>query len=226
MPSIKASELKAEILLVGLDHRYQWRESVSPTTLEHEQRKKFIGRITQEIKQFQPNIVVDETPDTDNEKLLALLPVPPVPVDISDTRKLERQFDIERSIHFVCPYVDSIRERYWRYRLHCLVTDFWAKNQSAPRVLMFVGALHLEASFQRKSFPDQLAQEGYAVKQVNLYKEAGWDHSWVGDWKHPAKPSDWKPRFKCCTISSEFPYQSSERCHYKTYWKEFLANRK
>jgi hypothetical protein len=159
---------KAEILLVGLIHRYQWRESSSPSPLEHEQRKKFIERIKKEVRQFQPNIVVDETPDTDNEELLGLLPTRPVPVDISDARKLERKFDIERCIHFVCPYVDSIRERYWRYRLHCLIKDFCTKNDSTPRILMFVGALHLEASFERKPFPDLLISAGYTVGQINL----------------------------------------------------------
>jgi hypothetical protein len=53
----------------------------------------------------------------------------------------------------LCSYVDSIRERYWCYRLHHLV-----KDRREPRVLMFVGAKHLEPRFQRISFPALLTK--------------------------------------------------------------------
>jgi hypothetical protein len=57
---------KPRVFLFGLIHAYQWLESPQPSPLEREQRRKFTDRIRQEIQQFQPNIIADETPDTDN----------------------------------------------------------------------------------------------------------------------------------------------------------------
>jgi hypothetical protein len=68
-------------------------------------------------------------------------------------------------------------------RLHHLV-----KDRRDPRVLMFVGAKHLEPCFQRISFPALLTKGQYAVASVNLYEEAGWGHSWVQGWRHPVTP--------------------------------------
>jgi hypothetical protein len=175
------------VLLVGTFHAYQWLESMRPTPLEREQRHKFTERIRQEIQQFQPNIIADETPDTDNVEPLAVLPTTRIPVDIRDARK-ERGLGIKRSMHFVCPLVDSIRERYWRFRLHC-----FSKSQPEPRILMFVGALHLDPCFERFSFPDLLVRAAHVVTTVNLCKEPGWDHTWIHDWRHPVTPTTGSP---------------------------------
>ena len=83
---------------------------------------------------------------------------------------------------------DSVRERYWRRRLHQLV-----RTHPQPRVLMFVGALHLESCFERSSFADLLMNAGYNVVCANLWREAGWDHSWVREWQHPITPTAGSP---------------------------------
>jgi hypothetical protein len=210
---------QARVLLLGVNHTYQWLESTAPTPLEREQRSKFTERIRGEVQQFQPNIIADETPDTDNADLLAALPAVPIPVDITDSRKQEHGLNIQRSIHFVCPFVDSIRERYWRLCLHRL-----SKRQGEPRVLMFVGAHHLEPCFDRISFPDLLVKGGYAVTTVDLYKGPEWDHSWIHDWRHPVTPSTGSPpTLRCCVATGS--YQRDQRCEHKIYWKNFPANK-
>jgi hypothetical protein len=209
---------KIEILLVGIMHQYQWRESSIPSQLEQSQRSRFVERVREIVRNFQPNVVADETPDTDNPQLLAILPTRPVPVDIPHERKLSRRFDIRRSFRFVCPYVDSVRERYWRHRLHHLVI-----GRPEPRVLMFIGALHLEGCFQRIAFPELLMRAGYSVEIVNLYKEADWDHSWVWEWRHPITPTTAPvPTQECCVLGGEF--WDDQRCKRKVSWKDFLAS--
>jgi hypothetical protein len=210
---------KPKVFLFGLIHAYQWLESPRPSLLEREQRRKFTDRILQEIQNFQPNIIADETPDTDNVDLLAALPSAPIPIDIPDARKQQRGLSVQRSMHFVCPFVDSIRERYWRYRLHCL-----SKSQPEPRILMMIGALHLNASFERISFTDLLTRAGYDVATINMYTEPGWDHTWIHDWKHPIAPTTGSPpTFRCCVATGT--YQRTHHCDYKTYWKAFLASK-
>jgi hypothetical protein len=210
---------KAEILVVGLHHAYQWREALRPSPLEREQRRRFRERIQQNVHKFQPNIIADETPDSDNPELLGLLPISPVQVDISQARKQARGFTVERSIHFPCPYVDAIRERYWRLRLYHLI-----KAHSNPRVLMFVGALHLKWSYIKPiTFPDLLTRAGYTVTTVNLYDEDGWDHSWTHDWVHPVTPTTGSYDSQCCVRSGV--YQERGRCERKTYWNELPLDR-
>jgi hypothetical protein len=208
-----------KILLAGLIHAYQWVESPRPTPLERDQRRKLTERIVREIQTFQPNIIADETPDTDNVDLLATLPSVPIPIDIADTRKQQRGLSLDRSMHFVCPFVDSIRERYWRFRFHCL-----SKKQLEPRILMLIGALHLEASFDRISFPDLLTRAGYDVSSFNIYRESGWDHTWIHDWRHPVSPTTGSPpTFRCCVAIGS--YQRDHHCDHKIYWKTLLANK-
>ena len=81
---------KADIFLLGLPHAYQWLEGVSPSELELDQRHRFIERVRGILQSFRPNIIADETSDTDNPDLLRLLPFAPVPIDIPDDRKAER----------------------------------------------------------------------------------------------------------------------------------------
>jgi hypothetical protein len=208
-----------KILLAGLIHAYQWLESPRPTPLERDQRRKLTDRILKEIQTFQPNIIADETPDTDNVDLLATLPSAPIPIDIAESRKQQRGLSLDRSMHFVCPFVDSIRERYWRFRLHCL-----SKKQPEPRILMLIGALHLEASFERISFPDLLTRTGYHVSTFNIYRESGWDHTWIHDWRHPVTPTTGSPpTFRCCVATGS--YQRDHHCDHKIYWKTLLANK-
>jgi hypothetical protein len=209
---------KPEILLVGLVHQYQWLEGLHPHLLEAEQRRQFTQRIQQLVEEFRPNVILDETPDTDNAELLGVLPIPPIAIDIPPTRKRERGFNVERSVHFLCPYVDAIRERYWRHRLYLLV-----KGLSNARVLMLIGAKHLESSYIKPlAFPELLTNGGYCVTVVNLYKGDGWDHSWVENWKHPVTEVTGTNESQCCVRSGS--YQKNElRCDRRIYWKERFA---
>jgi hypothetical protein len=210
---------KPKALLFGLIHAYQWLESPRPGPLEHEQRRKFTDRIIREIQNFQPNIIADETPDADNVDLLGALLSAPIPVDIPSERKQQRGLGVDRNMPFVCPFVDTIRERYWRFRLHCL-----SKGQPDPRILMFVGAQHLEACLWRISFPDLLTRAGYDVATVNIYTEQDWDHTWIQDWKHPVTPTTGSPStFRCCVATGT--YQRDHHCDHKIYWKALLAGK-
>jgi hypothetical protein len=121
-----------EILLVGVVHHYQWLEGSQASALEREQRGRFTQRIQQLVKEFRPNLILDETPDTDNAGLLAVLPDRPIAIDIPASKKRERGFNIERSIHFLCPYVDAIRERYWRRNLYREPKNRPPRSHSAP----------------------------------------------------------------------------------------------
>jgi len=209
---------KADIFLLGIPHAYQWREGVPPSELELEQRHRFIQRVRDIVQSFRPNIIADETPDTDNADLLGLLPSAPVPIDIPEAKKAERGFGIVRNMPCVCPFVDSVRERYWRNRLHQLVS-----THSQPRVLLFVGALHLESCFERPSFADLLMNAGYNVICANLWREAGWEHSWIREWQHPLTPTTGcPPTIRCCVANGT--YQTDRRCDQKIYWKEFLSS--
>lgn len=216
---LKRAMTKADIFLLGLNHPYQWRVGSAPSQLEIDERHRFIRRVHDIVQSFRPNIIADETPDTDNPDLLGLLPSAPIPIDVPDGRKAQRGFSITRSIHYVCPFVDSVRERYWRNRLHQLV-----RTHPQPRVLMFVGALHLESCFGRSSFADLLMNAGYNVVCANLWREAGWDHSWVREWQHPVTPTTGSPAtLRCCVATGT--YQRNQRCDHKIYWKELLASR-
>ena len=206
---------KPEVLLVGLVHQYQWLEGVPASPLEREQRHRFAERIQQLVQEFQPNVIVDETPDTDNAELLAVLPSRPISIDIPDARKRERGFNVERSIHYLCPHVDGVRERYWRWRLYQIT-----KQIPNARVVMFIGAKHLGKSYIKPlSFPEQLVKAGYSVTVVNLYEEDGWDYSWIEHWKHPLIEITGTHESPCCVRSGS--YQKNDlRCDRKIYWKE------
>lgn len=113
-------------------------------------------------------MIANETPDTDNAELLAVLPMRPIPIDIPYARKRERGFNVERGCHFPCPYVDSIRERYWRLGLHQLV-----RPPATARALMFVGVMQLESSYiKRLASPEPLTAAGYRVK-VEMHRGNG-----------------------------------------------------
>jgi hypothetical protein len=91
---------RAKLLIVGVTHQHQWRESTTPSQLERDQRKQFIESISGFVNTFRPSIILDEVPDTDNEALLNTLPSRPISIDIPSHRKLERKFNVERSMHF------------------------------------------------------------------------------------------------------------------------------
>lgn len=209
---------KPEVLLVGLVHQYQWLQGSHAGLLEREQRHRFAERIRQLVQEFQPNIIVDETPDTDNSELLAVLPTRPIPVDIPEARKRERGFNVQRSIHYLCPRVDTVRERYWRRALYRLTRDV-----PEARVLMFIGAKHLGKSYIKPlAFPEQLTEAGYSVTVVNLYEEDGCDYSWIEYWKHPVTEITGVNESPCCVRSGS--YQRNDlRCDRKIYWKERFA---
>jgi hypothetical protein len=186
--------------------------------LERENRHRFAHRIQGLVQEFQPNLIADETPDTDNVALLAVLPTRPIPIDIPSARKCDRGFNIERSIHFLCPHVDAVRERYWCFRLNNLV-----KIDPNTRILMFIGAKHVEGSYIKPlSFPERLRKAGYCVTVVNLYKEDGWDNSWIDNWKHPVTEVNWTHGSPCCVRTGS--YQRNDfRCDRKIYWAERFA---
>jgi hypothetical protein len=179
---------KSEILLVGVHHFYQWLEGSRPSPLEVEQRHRFTQRVQQVVQEFQPNVILDETPDTDNAALLAVLPAPPIPIDISGARKRERGFNVERSIHYLCPFVDAVLE---------------------------------ESYIKRLAFPELLTNAGYRVRVVNLYKEGGFDQSWMEEWKHPVTEVTGINEAQCCVRSGK--YQENEHCDRRIYWKERFA---
>jgi hypothetical protein len=58
------------VLLIGLDHRYQYKEGISSSVLEKAQRMQFTVRMKQLIDSFKPTIIADESPDTANADLL------------------------------------------------------------------------------------------------------------------------------------------------------------
>jgi hypothetical protein len=96
----------------------------------------------------------------------------PIPMDIPQTRKVAKHFNIGRPIHCACPYVDSIRERYWRQRLYHLI-----KERPTARALMFVGAFHLKSFLPKPmTFLDLLTRAGYSVTSANLYDGEIWNH--------------------------------------------------
>jgi hypothetical protein len=209
---------RAKLLIVGVTHQHQWRESTTPSQLERDQRKQFIESISGFINTFRPTIILDEVPDTDNEALLNTLPSRPISVDIPSHRKLERKFNVERSMHFLCPYIDSIRERFWRWCIHQITKKFWN-----ARVLIFIGAKHLgPIGYKSITFPDLMRKAGYSVETVNLYDGNEWDNSWVQDWKHPATPVNWEHKSQCCVRSGTYQ-RDDRRCSQKIYWKERLA---
>lgn len=208
---------KPRLLVVGVVHQHQWLEAANPTQLELAQREQFINRIRELVQDFRPTLILDEIPDTDNRALLAALPSRPISIDISAAKKLERSFNIERSIHFLCPYIDSIRERFWRRCVYQATKYLWN-----PRVLIFVGAKHLASSGYRPvSFPDLLRKAGYTVETVDLFNE-GWNHSWVEEWRHPVTPVNWTCVSQCCVRSGSFQ-RNNRHCERKIYWRERFA---
>ena len=87
-------------------------------------------------------------------------------VDVPHDVKVERSLYIARPPELLCPYVDGLRERYWRWKLHLA-----AKSQPEPRILMLCGANHLYSfAAQPISFPEQLIRAGYVVTALDLRK--------------------------------------------------------
>ncbi len=208
---------KPELLVVGLVHQHQWLEGDNPTTLELEQRRKFISRMNELVERFRPTLVLDEIPDADNRDLLALLPHRPIPIDIPAETKLEKEFNIARARELLCPYIDSIRERSWLHRIYLETKFLWQ-----PRVLIFIGATHLKLFFYKTlSFPELLKRAGYRVETVDLFN-GDWDHSWIQDWKHPITPVNWEHGSRCCVATGNFQ-RNDGHCDRKIYWKERFA---
>jgi len=210
---------KPELLVVGLVHQHQWLDGENSTPLELEQRRKFITRMKELVERFRPTLVLDEIPDTDNKSLIAILPHQPIPIDIPSETKLQKGFNIARARDLLCPYIDSIRERFWLHRIYRETKSLWQ-----PRVLIFVGATHLKSFFYKDlSFPELLRRAGYRVETVDLFN-GDWDHSWIWDWKHPIAPVNWEHGSRCCIASGSFQ-NNDNHCERKVYWKERLATK-
>lgn len=179
----------ADILVVGLNHGYQFGESLNPTPLEAEQRKCFAARIHELIQDFRPTIIADENPDTTNQDLRSTYPKTAVHimVDIPAKKKSEHRLWVQRkqcssSKEVLCPDVDVLRERYWRRQIH----DCCGARVENPRVFMLCGANHLYESPDRAlDFPQMLRKAGHFVQVVDLLKEPWWNDSWLREWKHP-----------------------------------------
>jgi hypothetical protein len=203
-----------KLLVVGVAHQHQWLTSTTPSGLELSQRRLFTSEIRRLTTAFKPTIIFDEIPDTDNSDLLAALPFKPIPVDIPSAGKLQRGFNIERSIHFLCPYIDALRERYWRHRIY-----MEAKSLPEVRALMFVGAKHLRPdAFKTLAFPVLMERAGYEVDSIDLYQGTQWDHSWVENWRHPHTPVNWEHGSQCCVRSGSY-HKNNYHCERKKYWK-------
>jgi len=184
--------------LIGLDHRLQYDEALNPSRIEVEQRHHFVQRIRILLEEFRPTLIADESAHTTYApfvKLFAHLPTfcVEIPDEIRDDpmRKLIVGRDGER----LCPYVDSRRERFWRWRIFQ-----HTKNDPSARVLMWLGAAHLHSTSEKLvSFPELLRKAGYSVSALDLREETWWNASWTKDWHDPNPPRD-KPDegFPCC----------------------------
>lgn len=174
--------MRRSIFILGIHHTYQFAESEHPSDLERQQREKFNVRIRKLVSEFEPNIFADESPDTNNLELLSLFPQEPICVDVPFARKVERGLFVGRPPDTLCPYIDGIRERFWRWKLYRATKDRpWA------RVLLLCGAQHLyKYSTKPISLPDQLSQVGYDVRCLDIRTESWWDESWTKHWVEPS----------------------------------------
>lgn len=182
------------VLLIGLDHRYQYKEGISPSALEKAQRTQFTVRMKQLIDGFKPTVIADESPDTANADLLALYPADAVSVcvDIPFEARVRSNSMVARLVDgSLCPYVDDLREKFWERRIRHATG-----GRPNSRILMLCGAQHLY-SFPSKlfSFVHRLAFRGYQVSCLDLRRESWWDASWADIWVDP----DPKP---LCTLRS------------------------
>jgi hypothetical protein len=186
----------ASVLVVGLHHVYQYKESLAPAPQEKSQRAKFTARMKTLIETFQPTAILDESPDTANADLLALYPANAVTacVDIPFAVKLRANFMVSRPEDgSLCPYVDDLREKCWERGIRRAIA-----GQQNARVVMLCGAQHLY-SFPTKplSFIQRLQLRGYNVTWFDLRNEAWWDSSWEKDWIDPDPKPVVTPR-PCC----------------------------
>ena len=203
---------RVPVCVVGLNHAYERAASVQPTPLEVEQRKRFTERMRELIADIKPTIIASENPDTNNSELLAVYPqgdgALSVCLDIPLERKIARGLCIFRSEKHLCPYVDGIRERFWRSRLYGAV-----KAHPHPRILLFCGSLHLYRHNEKPvSFPDKLKASGYSVSVLDLRKDGRWNESWVRDWKDPS-PLPGTLGIPCCIDTGTFDF--SGKCRMK-----------
>lgn len=184
--------MERTVLLVGLNHTLQFRESEGASFLEAQQRRKFLARFGELIASFEPDLFADESPDTSHQGLLALC-FPRVCIDIPHEQKLVERLYVGRDEKTLCPYVDGRREQYWKARI-----DDEVGRRSCSRVLMTCGSNHLYA-FPAKplSFPALLSGSGYLVECVDLRKESWWDESWVRDYRDP-EPRPGVVVAECC----------------------------
>jgi hypothetical protein len=139
------------VLLVGLHHALQFKQSLKPSTLEVNQRKKFLKGFKGLITTYKPQIFVDESPDTSNPDLLALCPGR-ICVDIPHEEKMRQNLYIRRNEATLCPFVDTKREEYWRNKIEGIIA-----GHSSARVLLMCGINHLyRFTAKPMSFPDML----------------------------------------------------------------------
>ncbi len=203
---------KCAVLAVGLHHCYQFAPCGQSSNLERQQRDKFTEKVRDIIESFHPTIIADESPDTDNQELLSLFPrlASRLCIDIPFGVKCERHIHIQRVRteygEELCPFVDELRERYWKWQLFRRVS-----SDADARVLILCGSMHLQPSAsQRKSFIEKLRDSGYIVNGIDLRQEAWWDESWVPDywkrylWSLPNAKLDGSPPENCCLISANF----------------------
>ncbi len=190
------------VLLIGLDHHYQYKEGINPSLLEKTQRTLFVERMKKLIDDFKPTVIADESPDTANAALLAVYPPDAlrVCVDIPFSTKLKSNLMVARSADgSLCPYVDDLRERFWERRIRHATG---AKPDS--RILMFCGAQHLY-SFPLKlfSFVHRLAFRGYHTSCLDLRRESWWDPSWTKQWVDPDPKPTITPRSCCVALGCD-----------------------
>jgi hypothetical protein len=173
----------ATILVIGLNHTYQYKQAINASELERAQRQRFRDYVREVISKLQPTIIADESPDTSNVELLALYPdtALKVCVDIPFEVKVKSNLMVGRPDGELCRYVDDLREKFWERRLRHA-----AATRSQPSILMFCGAQHLYPSTRKPvSFVDLLNRRKYATSFVDLRNETWWNESWVKDWVDP-----------------------------------------
>jgi hypothetical protein len=189
------------VLLVGIQHCYQFKVVDGSSPLETAQRQQFIMKMRELILKFRPTIIADESPDTDNAELLALYPqeASKICVDIPMEVKRDRHIHINRLLDgTLCPFVDTLRERYWQRQIFR-----HASRESGARTLMICGSLHVQRSaIKLVSFPDRLSRCGFLVQSIDLRKEPWWDESWLKEyWKRyigSLSHLDGTPPEECC----------------------------
>jgi hypothetical protein len=205
------------VLLIGLDHHYQYKEGVNPSALEKAQRTHFTERMKQLIGDFKPTVIADESPDTANADLLALYPNDAVSacVDIPFAVKVRSNLMVARPEDgSLCPYVDDLREKFWERRIRHAT-----EGRPNSRILMLCGAQHLY-SFPSKlfSFVHRLALRGYQVSFIDLRREPWWDASWADGWIDP----DPKPlciQRSCCIALGADLQMNPRNCALSLRWR-------